>query len=121
MSDAPAILDRCRRAGLHVWREGERISIAPARLCPPDLLETIRNAKPQLLEWLADADAHRLAPDCAPWLHVARQIVSGEFDGGDRSLLESLLIGVRNIPHPACQSAKARLQALLGRGKESRP
>jgi len=113
MSDPQAILAQARRAGLRLWREGDRIGFAPARLCPPDLLERIRAVKAQLLD-LLEAEAARLTPDCAPWLHIARQVLAGEFDGGDRSLLESLHIGLRSIRHPLCESAKARLEAALG-------
>jgi hypothetical protein len=66
---------------------------------------------------LLEAEAANLAPDCIPWLHVARQIMTGEFDAGDHSLLVSLLIGLRSIPHPTCISAKARLEALLAKRK----
>ena len=51
---------------------------------------------------------------------LARQILAGEFDPGNRSLLESLLIGVRSVPHPLCHQARARLENLLGRHREAR-
>jgi hypothetical protein len=114
MTPAAEILHRCRAAGLTLRRNGDRLDIRPARLVTPELLARIRAAKPVLLD-LLEAESARLAPDCAPWLHVAKQILSGEFVGADRCLLESLLIGVRNIPHPLCQHARARLGTLLGR------
>lgn len=43
------------------------------------------------------------------WLHIARQVLAGEFDG-DRTAVESLTIGLRSIRHPLCQQALARLQ-----------
>jgi hypothetical protein len=49
MSDAVAILDRCRRLGLEIWAEGDRIGIAPTQLIPTGLLDEIRRAKPALL------------------------------------------------------------------------
>jgi len=96
MSDAPAILARCRLAGLRVWRDGDGLAIAPARSCPPDLLAQIRAAKPQLLDWL-DAQASDLPADEIPWLHIARQVLAGEFDGCDRSTAASLRIGLRAL------------------------
>ncbi len=117
MSDALTILNRCRAAGLTVRRNGDHLSIKPARFVTPDLLAAVRAHKPDLLA-LLEAEAMRLAPDCAPWLHVARQILAGEFDGGDRCLLESLLIGVRSISHPACQQARIRLESQLGRHRK---
>ena len=49
MSDVQAILTRAQRLGLHLQVEGERIAIAPARLCPPELLATIREHKPEVM------------------------------------------------------------------------
>ncbi|MBM3846792.1 MAG: hypothetical protein FJ405_10990 [Verrucomicrobia bacterium] len=123
MSNPALILARCHRAGLRVWRNGSYISIAPARLCPPDLVESIRAAKPQLLKFLDEPGLQDLTGDCLPWVHTARQVLGGEFDHGDRSLLESLLIGVRNIPHPACWTARSKLETMLSRatGKGSLP
>jgi hypothetical protein len=154
--DPSLILDRCCQAGLKVWRNGESIRIKPAKNCPPDLLQDIRDHKLQLLALLATSEGapteqpatHQSAVSGAElpsleilrtwptgklasrpvqrsgtnveWLHVAKQVAMGEFDNGDRGLLESLLLGVRNIPHPACQSAEARLQTLLSRRKETR-
>jgi len=96
MSDTAAILARCRLAGLRVWRDGDRLAIAPARCCPPELLAQIRAAKPQLLAWL-EAEAAGLRADEVPWLHVARQVLAGEFDGCDRSTAASLRIGLRPL------------------------
>lgn len=50
-----------------------------------------------------------LAPDQAAWLPTARQVLAGEFDGADLSTIESLTIGLRNIQHPLCREALARL------------
>ena len=119
MTPAAEILHRCRAAGLTLQRDGDRLNIAPKRLVTPDLLAAIRTAKPALLAVL-EAEAAHLPHDCAPWLHIARQVMAAEFDGGDRSLLESLHIGLRSIPHPVCESARTRLNALLGRRKEAR-
>jgi len=107
--DAPTILDRAHRAGLRLWSEGERINIAPARLCSSELLAQIRAAKPQLLI-LLEAKAANIPHDCTPWLHVARQVLAGEFEGADRSTVASLTYGLRRVPHPLCRQALARLQ-----------
>jgi len=52
MSDAKAILSRARSMGLSLSVEGNRIAIAPARLCSPDLLAEFREHKPALLALL---------------------------------------------------------------------
>ena len=102
MSDVQAILTRAQRLGLHLQVEGERIAIAPARLCPPELLATIREHKPEVM-FLLEARAYHLPPDCVPWLNVARQVLDGEFVGCGNSTRESLTIGLRGIRHPLCQ------------------
>jgi hypothetical protein len=104
MSDVQAILTRAQRLGLCLQVEGERIAIAPAWLCPPELLATIREHKPEVMS-LLEAQTYHLPPDCVPWLYVARQILAGEFDGADNSTVQSLTIGLRGIQHPLCQKA----------------
>jgi len=108
MSDVQTILTRAQRLGLHLEVEGERIAIAPARLCPPELLATIREHKPEVMS-LLEAQTYYLPPDCAPWLHVAKQVLAGEFQGCDSSTSESLRIGLRSVTHPICKQALARL------------
>ena len=54
-----------------------------------------------------------LPKDEAAWLPVARQVLAGEFDGADRSTLESLIIGLRGIAHPLCRQAFLRLKPHL--------
>lgn len=93
-----------------VVREGQLLC-SRQRSLPPDLLATLRAQKRAIMD-LLEAEATHLTPDCAPWLHIARQVLSGEFEGADRSTLESLWIGVRHIRHPFCQQAAARLQAM---------
>ena len=109
MSDVQTILTRAQKLGLHLQVEGDRIGIAPARLCPPELLATIRQHKPEIVS-LLEAESANLPPDCAPWLHIARQILAGEFDGADNSTVQSLTIGLRGIRHPLCQQALIRLK-----------
>lgn len=119
MSSARALLDHCRALGLILRPRGAQLSVRPADQATPELLAEIRAAKVALL-CLLEAEALQLPLDCAPWLHVAVQVMAGEFDGGDRSMIESLVIGLRNVPHPRCQSAKARLETLLSHQKEVR-
>src|ERR1051326_867933 len=83
MSEITAILQRCRRLGLELWAEGDRIGIAPKGRIPPELREQIRAVKPVLLPLLREGIG--MPADCVPWLHVARQILAGEFDGADKS------------------------------------
>ena len=109
MSEAQTILARARNLGLTLCVEGERIAITPARLCPADLLAEFRRHKPAVMA-LLEARSVNLTPDCAPWLHIARQVLCGEFDGATRSTVESLVIGLRGISYPVCQQALTRLR-----------
>ena len=97
------------RRGLHLRPlDGGKLAVTPADRCPPDFADVLRQHKRELLD-LLEANRHALPPDCAPWLHVARQVLAGEFDGCDHSTAESLTIGLRGIPHPRCREALARL------------
>lgn len=98
------------RRGLRLEPRGDKLAVIPAHLCPPDFADELRAHKRELLNLLETRTAC-LPPDCAPWLHIARQILAEEFDGADRSTVESLTIGVRNIPHPLCRRALEHLKA----------
>lgn len=97
------------RRGLRLEPAGDNLAVYPRGRCPPDFADTLRQHKAELLNWL-EARAANLPADCAPWLHVARQVLAGEFDGCDRSTRESLTIGLGSIAHPACRQALKRLQ-----------
>jgi hypothetical protein len=109
MSDLAFLLDKCRRLGLELFIEGDRIGIAPKERIPIGLLEEIREVKPSLLAVLRDAQMRHLAADCIPWLHIARQVLDGEFTGADRSTIKSLTIGLRAVAHPLCRRALDQL------------
>jgi hypothetical protein len=109
MSSPASILDRCRRHGLQIWAEGDRIGIAPKENIPPGLLDEIRAAKPILLPLVREGVAHQLSADQVPWLHVARQILEGEFNGSSGSTCASLWIGLRSLSHPTARIALRKL------------
>jgi len=99
------------RRGLQLEaRDGGKLAVMPPDRCPADFVEMLRQHKRELLD-LLEANRHALPPDCAPWLHIARQVLQGEFDGADGSIVASLTIGLRGIRHPRCAEALARLQA----------
>lgn len=92
------------RLGLRLEPRGDKLAVIPAKNCPPAFAEILRQHKGEILSWL-EARADGLAPDCAPWLHIAKQVLAGEFCGCDNSTRESVCIGLRSIAHPLCQSA----------------
>lgn len=99
------------RRGLWLEPRGDKLAVLavdPGERVPPDFADVLRRHKVELLDWLEGRTAG-LAPDCVPWLNVAKQVLAGEFDGCDDSTRESLAIGLRSIPHPACQRALKRL------------
>jgi hypothetical protein len=96
------------RRGLRLELAGDKLAVIPKGKCPPDFANVLRAHRGELLDWL-EARASHLPPDCAPWLHVARQILSGEFEGADRSTVASLTFGLRFIAHPVCRRALERL------------
>lgn len=105
-----------RKRGLRLEPRGDKLAVIPGKLCPPDFADVLRQNKRELLD-LLEAKAANLPTDCAPWLHVARQILADEFYDADRSTVESLTIGLRNIKHPLCQRALQWLRAMPIRPK----
>jgi len=105
----PELCHEAARRGLRLEPRGDMLAVIPAKRCPPDFAAELRQHKGELLDFL-EGQAAGLATDCAPWLHVARQILAGEFDGLlDNSVRGSLEIGLRSIIHPVCQRALERL------------
>ena len=94
--------------GGRITLAGDKLRTMLPRNCPSELKTAIRANKPEIMV-LLEAKAAHLTPDCAPWLHVARQILAGEFEGADGSTIQSLTIGLRGIKHPGCQHAIERL------------
>jgi hypothetical protein len=107
---AKSLCFEATRRGLRLESRGDKLAVIPAKCCPPEFADTLRQHKREILS-LLEGQAAGLAPDCVPWLHVAKQILAGEFDGLlDGSVRESLKIGLRLIPHPLCVGALARLR-----------
>jgi hypothetical protein len=109
MTTPHAIYMEATRRGLRLERAGDKLAVIPKGKCPPDFADILRQHKGELLDWL-EAQAAGITLDCAPWLHVAKQVLAGEFDGLlDNSVRGSLEIGLRSIAHPVCRRALARL------------
>jgi hypothetical protein len=108
MNPAADLYRHAAKLGLRLEPRGEWLAVIPGPRCPPDFADELRQHKSELLAFL-EAKAANLTPDCAPWLPTARQILAGEFDGADGSTVQSLVIGLRSIRHPACQRALAWL------------
>jgi len=114
----PELCHEAARRGLRLEPRGDKLAVIPASRCPPEFADTLRQHKQEILS-LLEGQAAGLAPDCAPWLHVAKQVLAGEFDGADGSTRQSLIIGLRSIPHPLCVRALARLNpATSGDGQK---
>lgn len=105
------LYNEAARRGLRLEPAGDKLAVIPAKRCPPEFADMLRQHKQEILDWLENC-ASRLRPDEMPWLHVARQVLAGEFDGGDGSTRESVTIGLRSVAHPLCQRALERLKTL---------
>jgi hypothetical protein len=102
------ILLAVKQAGGRLEPAGDKLRALLPADCLPELKAAIRQHKAEILD-LFEAQSANLPPDCAPWLYVARQVLAGEFDGADKSTVESLTIGLRGIRHRICREALARL------------
>ena len=110
MKTPTEILRAVSQVGGRLEPAGDKLRMLLPSDCPPALKDVIRQHKVELLD-LLEAHASNLSPDSGPWLHVARQVVEGEFDTIlDDSVSGSLKIGLRSVPHPICQRALAQLQ-----------
>jgi hypothetical protein len=107
---APELYREAAQRGLRLEPRGDKLAVIPAKRCPPEFADVLRQHKGELLVLLETWRAG-LAPDEIPWLHVASQILCNEFEGADSSTVESLTIGLRGIVHPLCRRALERLVA----------
>ena len=107
-SSRELILDAVR-LGLRLESRGDKLAVIPASRCPPEFAAILRARKEELLSWLK-ARVDGLSVDRAPWLHIAKQVLAGEFHDADKSTVESLTIGLRSIQHPVCERALERLR-----------
>jgi hypothetical protein len=113
MNPTLELYQRAMKLGLRLEpRGGDKLAVIPANRCPPEFADTLRQHKQEILS-LLESQAAGLTPDCAPWLHVAKQILAGEFVGADSSTAASLKIGLRSIRHPLCVCALARLNSAI--------
>lgn len=127
------------RLGLRLEPRGDMLEVIPKGKCPPDFRAVLLAHKAELLAWLAAPEetlavgkypagsfdaavktlpkAEQVHHDPVPrktaeeaaWVHIAKQILAGEFQGADSSTRKSLSIGLRSIKHPDCQRALERL------------
>ncbi len=137
------ILYRATTLGLKLEAQGDELIYYPKSHCPPEFLSVLREHKSELLAWLRGGDDYwrerpkpdldlsesflatfppvtgprppRPLPPPDPWLHVAVQVINGEFADADSSTIESLTTGLRHNPNPICRQA----MALLPKNKET--
>ena len=109
MNPIETLLAECRRVGLVLFSDGDASRWRGPRPAL-ELLVRLREHRTELRRHLADT-ASGLTADQLPWLHVARQVLAGEFAGANRSLRDSVSIGLRSIPHPLCLRALETLTA----------
>jgi hypothetical protein len=103
------LIHEAERRGLRLEPRGDKLAVIPASRCPDDFAAVLLKHKAALLAYL-HAGAISLPADCLPWLHVAKQVLAGEFDGCDKSMRESLTIGLRGIHHPIAGKAMEYLK-----------
>ena len=98
------LIHECRRRGAILRRDGYALEIQRPSLLTPALIEQVKVHKPAVLAIL-DAEAGVRSPDESPLIHLAQQVVSGEFVGASAVLTESITITLRASRHPQCVRA----------------
>ena len=104
------ICHEATRRGLRLIPRGDRLEVIPTSRLTPEFTDVLREHKVELLAFLEVSDRN-VALACAPWLHVVKHILAGEFDGADDSTIEAVTVGLRGIRHPLCQEALERLNS----------
>ena len=109
MKTAIQTVSEVNAIGGRITLAGDKLRTMLPRNCPSELKTAIRANKPEIMV-LIEVRSLRLPSDCGPWIHIARQVLAGEFEGADRSTIASLLIGLNAIvKHPAGRQAFDRL------------
>ena len=106
--NARELYRRATALGLHLEPRGDKLAVIHGRLCPAEFADELRKNKAGLLA-LLKVDAKTLPDDIDAWLHIAKQVLAGEFVGADNATIKSLTVGLRNINHKRCREALASL------------
>ena len=102
--------------GGRITLAGDKLRTLLPRNCPSELKTAIRANKSEII-LLLEARALHLPSDGGPWIHIARQVLSGEFHGADRSTIGSLMTGLNAIVgHPIGRRAFDLLSARSQKG-----
>ena len=111
--DANEVYHEATCRGLRLIPRGNRLEVTPKSRLTPDFADVLRAHKAELLAFL-EHSGHNAPVNGASWLHVAKQVLSGEFDGPlDESVRGSLETGLRSNNYPISLRALARLQRQL--------
>jgi len=95
---ATKLINQCKQLGIRLEPSGSALQVKGAQKASPELIEELRRHK---LEIIATLESKRKGS----WLHVAWQVLCGEFTGCDSSTRKNLTIGLRSINHPRCREA----------------
>ena len=97
------------RRGLRLIARGDKLEVTPKSRLSSEFAAVLREHKAQLIALLEIPDRD-LEHYYADGLHMAEQILAGEFDGADSSTTENLFVRLRDFADPQCQLAVARLK-----------
>ncbi|HVR37368.1 MAG TPA: hypothetical protein VMS21_16150 [Methylomirabilota bacterium] len=100
---------KANKAALLAWLVAPKDTWAVGKY-PPGEFEDVVESFPDPDRAVPGNRRRRVEDRTAAWLHVARQVLAGEFDGADFSTRESLRRGLRTLPHPAAMAALAKLR-----------
>jgi len=105
------LYNEAARRGLRLEaREGGKLAVIPGDRVPPQFADALRQHKRELLD-LLEAHSARIPADSAAWLHVAWQVLDGQFDNCDTSTRQSLMIGLRSIANPLARRSLDKLNS----------
>jgi len=100
--NAKYLVSECRKRLICLRKiSGERLCVEPLDLCP-DLVPFFETNVEEILQIL-DAESSGA-------IHIAKQVIIGEFDGADEKTRAKLSNELRKANHPLCRQALAKLQ-----------
>ena len=116
-----SLLNQVNALGLHLESRGGNLFVTPAENCTEEIVAALRQYKTEVMAALREhkhehldlleSKTSNLPAGNAPLLHVARQILEGEFEGVEQCTRKRLTVALRGIAHPLCRRALKQLQS----------
>ena len=103
MNFVQVLFSQARDLGLEFRLREHRLVIAPGWRCPPAFIAKVREHRNEIVQQLLEER------DRSAVVHLARQIVEGEFQGADANTCNVIAEALRRSTNPLCSAAMRKL------------